>query len=1074
MSACSPQRFLPNNLNLFRDAVLTPSSVLPVENKVLALPTARSGTAQVALTGTYTGTEQADYDIEIVDTDVEIPRVSTPTSAGAGSGTLSGITASGAQQVYTLECSASGIQAKAAGVAIEGTTISAAVIGSGGNAIFLTVDQSGLIFTDSNSSLLSDMSAGQGGPSSPFIGPGFDWGSAVLDSATGLIPADAPRVAFGDDQSSVYLAYKQFANNRWEYHTVPALARDVPRGTLVKIVTGGRLATATNGADTETFTNIKTAYDLLYQIRTASTLLIVDGVVTNDRGPTGMAARELSLRTDAHAEVSSGTGSSYARGGFVNVSVAATAGTQLVTAECYGTNSNDSPNARLGHELWKLKSSLLGDLGSIATGEPYSEPAGNFGLTIPVKLPPGFGQDHGSIGAQVQYASRTGTETEPPICIVGLALGSDASDTTITFKYTARPTGDCACVGMPAPDLNNSCLGTPSEGGGSMAYQSDTIARLVLLHDWFADLVRTVTSYGNNTGTSSLEAPFIAAPFNAFLASVEQPVFNNPFVLRLSSGLQWAQATESMRTIVTNFESNLAQIDPLARSSPPGLREAGCTAWDTAFAELQADVLGAAGSPPLPNFFNVPSDRYDARLNWVLISAGIPTVGGADASTVAGDGCWRDFEDSAWWQDVDGVYAPFFSNHAYWSAKKAANGAYYSTHEFAFMPNIKCPESLKFGDEVIIRSVNASWGATYQSGDIVTLPIEAAKPLYLAGGVTGAPIQTWNPVGTVDGPLAPYSFNPDAPVAYTSANVGFTLAQGGIPFAKGDRFRFAIEGGHIRWRKNGGAWDGSSPPIPIPLASVAIDAGLLASFTAGAAASFVTGDMFRFRALQPWAISNTQSPSSAVWKWSGSTATYAADFGSSKTLGLVALLHDLPLGATATLWGGATSGATDWSEALTYRPGVIWAAIERTARYVRLVITNATAGSLQWPWIGVPLTTSLSSEVQLRRGYQMNRPGGNLQGGRFVGKTVSGDVLWTEAALTEADVDGLAAMLDHVKENNDEPIMFIPQVTRTTEPVLFARINSDEVDFPDTSGYNKNAAFERRVSANIPLAGVWQ
>jgi len=202
MSACSPQRFLPNNRNALRGATLTPSSVLPVANQVLTLPYARSGTAQVALTGTYTGTEQADYDIEILDTDIEIPRVSTPTFSGAGSGTISAIAATGTQQTYTVELTNPGTETTTASVQLEGATINALIEGTPGNSVRLIVDQSTLVFTATNYSLLEAIRAGQGSTTSPFVGQGYDWDCAVLDATTGLIPATVIRVSADADPAA--------------------------------------------------------------------------------------------------------------------------------------------------------------------------------------------------------------------------------------------------------------------------------------------------------------------------------------------------------------------------------------------------------------------------------------------------------------------------------------------------------------------------------------------------------------------------------------------------------------------------------------------------------------------------------------------------------------------------------------------------------------------------------------------------------------------------------------------------------------------------------------------------------
>ena len=63
------------------------------------------------------------------------------------------------------------------------------------------------------------------------------------------------------------------------------------------------------GSPPETYTGIVTLYDLLDQLKTQSVLVDVEGVVANDRSPTGQAAHELQTRTDAYFEPSSGEGS---------------------------------------------------------------------------------------------------------------------------------------------------------------------------------------------------------------------------------------------------------------------------------------------------------------------------------------------------------------------------------------------------------------------------------------------------------------------------------------------------------------------------------------------------------------------------------------------------------------------------------------------------------------------------------------------------------------------------------------------------------------------------------------------
>lgn len=1179
----APQRFLANNRNLLATASIEPSSVLPVANQIRPIATAREGTAIVTLSGTYTGVEQADYEIEILDTDVEVPRVSSPTFSGVGSGTISDITASGAQQTYTVECADAGSSTTTASVPIEGITIMATVEGESGNGTRITVDQSPLVFTESAYSLLTDLAAGQGGEASPFVGQGFDWDAAVLDNSTGLVPTTAHRIAFGDDRSQVYLSFKAYVDGQWQYRIVPALSRNVPKETPIYFVTGGRTVTVSRDLETEIYPGIATVYDLLYALRTQSALVVVDGIVANDRSPDGQASRELTLRTDAHADVSSGSGSPYARG-FSNVSVAADAPTQLVTAICFAVNSGDHPAAHLGAERWKLRGSLSGDLGTIVTGEPYSEPAGLFGLTIPQRLPIGYGAPKGRFAlTDIAYASQT---TQAPICPVGMSLGPNVVDQTITLTYTAKPSGDCNCTGMPIPNLSGPCLGDTIEGETFMDYSAANRERLRNLYQWASELIRVHSTYA---GTDPTQDPFVSqpSPSNSSTFSVFNP--------------------KPLFDVIGDWERTLKLVNDLPDASPD-LKTPAETAWDTAVSEFETDLGGtsgaaqyadlevfealtagdavstfidndgiekirkavprsqsfgthrfgfviadaAAGASPLARIYfygsatvaggsftpgqtyyadatdpgawtataidgitgaanlnpgyvigvaasstvleisssssfvgalnALLSDRYRMRMQQVLITGGISPLGKSDADTiVSGDGCWRDTGSSAYWKvegSVRGGYAPLFTNQPYFSAREGVDGAIFSTHEFALQLNVKCPQNLQIGDTVRLTISESGWGATYQPGDEIALPIIAASPLALNGGRDGSPVQNWSVRGTVDGPLAPYAFNPESPAPYVSADLGFQLNEGGIAYAKGDRYSFAIEGGHFRWRKNAGAWNDDSPPLPIPLSATLLEAGLSVGFSTGAAASFVAGDSFRFRALQPWAGSNAQRPNLPVWKWAGSAATYPAAFDGVEQLDMVAIVHDLPVGATVTLWGGADEDADDWSEPLTYRAGIMWAAIDHTAQFVRLEIASASGGSLTWAWLGVPLTTSLSGEMQMRRVYRMERPTGALQGGRYAGKASSGDIRWTESALDEADTDDLIAMLDYVKENSDEPLIVIAQVSRTGESPLerplFARIAADDIEFPDYMGYAQDAAFERRVSTTLPLEGVWQ
>jgi hypothetical protein len=1065
MAACAPQRFLANNTNSIRGAVLTPSSVLPVAESVLAIPTARGGTAQVSISGAYTGEEAATYDFEILDDDVATPVISAPVFTGEGSGTLEQISAALPAQEITVELSESGLPLLAAKIDFEGVTIKARTAGAAGNAIYFNVDQSGLTFTPQAYSLLNDLEAGAGGEESPLTGAEYDFDTKIL-GADNAIPVDAHRVSFGSDHN-VYLQYKVYENARWNYYFVPELKRAVPKGAVVNFVTGGRTVTVYPGSPPETYTGIVTLYDLLDKLKTESALADVEGVVANDRSPNGQAAHELQTRTDAYFEPSSGDGSDSATG-FEDITVADDAGTQLVTATCRAVTAADHSLASVGREMWELKSSILGALGTIFTNEAFS--GAQFGLRVPLRVPFGIDAQKGNFTVtDIVYAVRTELETPPPICPekgqrAGL-LGPAAVDQILTLTYTKRPDGDCNCVGMPTPNLDTACLGNEgiTGAGESMAYQTDTIERIKALRLWYTETVRGDSDVGGSPEIQSVQDPYLTNP-------------NPDGITQDAAG---ASQYLSLRDIVDRFESTLALIDPLAGGSP-SLRTDGCDAWDAAFEELQTDVA----SFDTGILYTFPTDRYVARLGYVLITAGISPLGGADASTVvSGDGCWQDYGDAYYWAIVGsdkGAYAPAFTNKPYYSSRRADDqNTYYSTHEFAFQINVKCPEDLREDDTITMAIGNAARPSMYQVGDVLTLPIIAARDLYLAGGQDSSLVQAWYVSGSVSGAFPPYAFDPDIPVPYSYGSpesLAFLLVPGGIDFVKGDRFRFSIEGGHYQWRKNGGAWNVDSPPLPIPSGATAFDDGLSVTFTPGAAPSFIAGDRFSFRALQPWAVSNLRTPTVERWQFADESPgqTLDIDIGSVQDLDTLAIaLHTLPEGATLSLQGGV-AGISDWTETPVWREGVIVLPFTatRSTRYLRLSLTDANGGGIGWLYVGQAFKTTKAADVTPHRRYRFARgDGGNNPSSRFLGKGRGADVAWNEAALTDADMTGLAATLDWVKENDDEWLVFLAQVTRPEEAML-VQVTDDEIEEHDLGEGNRNAGVDRLFDVRLSLGAV--
>lgn len=598
------QRFLGNDRNQLRVATLTPSVVQSVSQNVQDVFVSRLGKANVVLSGTYTGTEQAQYDIKIIDDTISGVLVSTPVFSGEGSGKLTNITGPTVAQTFTVELDDNGIPLLAAGVDFEGVRVVAREKGVTGNSVTFVIDQSGLTFTPSDFSLLNDLKAGAGGATTPMIGPEFDWDAKVLGSTkAGDVPADAHRIAFGDDTVNIYVAYKEYSGGKYLYHLCPELASDQLAGTRISFVTGDRsvqVEKAEPGPPVfETIPNIVTLYDMLSWIKVNSVILDVDGVVVNDRTPTGMATLELATRTDAYGGHSTGTGSKAATG-FVDVSVGSSAGTQLVVAECIAVTPSDFPLAHTGHEEWKLTSSLVqGEIARIFSGDSYAQGT-DWSVTIPIKTPDNPNQNGSGLFTvtSINYVGRPAGITPPPICPVALTLGPAATDMTIQLTYKTRPTGTCDCTSMPIPTIGGPCIG--NETGGSVAYTGPTITRLIDLYKWEADVIRAHTTY---LTTGNKEDPFV----NAGIPPI--PALADAFYTG-STAVPTQIIQEGIGTLVAHFESALAELDALPAGA---LQTAGFAAWDAAVVELKGDV----GQAPVNSGVLRQTEQYISHENLV-------------------------------------------------------------------------------------------------------------------------------------------------------------------------------------------------------------------------------------------------------------------------------------------------------------------------------------------------------------------------------------------------------------------------------------------------------------------------
>lgn len=1089
-----PQRFLANDRNLIASATLTPSAVQSVANAVIETALARVGTAQLAITGSYTGVDDAVYDFEILDDDTSTKLVSTPVFSGTGSETLGSIVATSvAAQAFKVECHSAGQIAVDAAVEVDGVQVVARAPGAAGNGLHINVDVSGLSFNATAYSLIEDVAKGAGSESAPLDGPQYDFDAAVV-GADNLIPTGAHRIAFDGDRSNVYVQYKRYTDGAWKYYFVPELANDYPAGTRVLFVTGSYAITLEDSASPpaiDTLSGVVTVYDFLNAIKTSSTMCDVDGVVANDRSPTGQASRELTLRTQARALLSSGVGSKAASG-FTAITVQPDANTELITAECIAIDSKLGLNAYVGHEAWKLKGSVSGALGTVYTGDPYV--GSTFGLTVPVDLPDADGAGNGKFTlSDVSYASRAANQSTVEICFAG-KLGPNATDQTITLKYVPRPPADCNCEGMSVPELDTRCLGGAG-GTASMGYSAGAQTRIDGLYDWVSALATKVTTYVSgkaargitdlsdvtvDTYTITNTLALAGAPYPG--GSAESPDISLTGVVNVAPYESGAVATgfadvalpSNFAALIDTFDRTLQAIDAIDAGV---LQTAGFAAWDDAVAAIEDDLNDTELATLGHRLASVATGKYELMLRRASAAAGISPLGKTSASIQSGDGCWQDYGDAFYWEVSGGTnkYAPAFTNRAYWSSAIApTTGQYMSTKEFAFIINVKCPEKLVEGDTVTLTIGNTSGLGTYQVGDVLKLPLIAAADIYLTGGIDASPVQSWYVTGSVDGPFAAYTFDPTAPAGYSSGGIAFALAAGGIPAAAGDTFQFSVEGGHFRWRKNGSAW---SSAIAITNTPTALDSGLSYAFAAGVNPSYVTGDEWTFRALQPWAVANLVDPDRQRW-FPGTTASNVyAEFASIETLDAIGIaLHTIPQGATITLTGGVAVGTTDWTESITWQTGAIvqFLSQTRSARWTQLDLASATGASIGWWWVGIAAATEYSAAVTMHRSYRLDRgsAGGLYQGGAFLGQSLSGTVEWQPGYLTESDATMLAALLDRVKSNDDEAFLFVPQYTRSAD-ALFVQVSDDDIEIADLTDYNAAATSSRKLSARLTLQGVW-
>ncbi|RRD67046.1 hypothetical protein EII19_07305 [Comamonadaceae bacterium OH2310_COT-174] len=500
-------------------------------------------------------------------------------------------------------------------------------------------------------------------------------------------------------------------------------------------------------------------------------------------------------------------------------------------------------------------------------------------------------------------------------------------------------------------------------------------------------------------------------------------------------------------------------------------------AWDALWEEVKTDLghLQAARND-LETAAHAHArylDRYKSTVDNILLSVGILPKS-KSSSTDAGS-CWTDHGGTHWWVDTEGNYLPAFTNHAYISAKRDADGKVYSTREFGFGLLVACPDRLKEGDQITVRIHSVDGHRPYQVGDEAVISTVAAGPAWLAGGVDGTDALTWRVAGSASGALPDYIVPTDGAAApvYHQAGARLQMALGGIPFALGDAFTLAIEAGQWRWRRDAGAW---SALADIPASGQApLADGLLAHFDVGAAPSFADGDAYVFAVHQPWAVGHVRDAHESAWGWAGAAATLEIDLGAPTPVAALALArYHLPAGAQVhvAIDGGApqlldTSGPV----AVLLLPAPV------QARRLLISISGAEGGHIGWLWAGVPLATDHhASQCQRVRRWAVGRGSGINPASLYAGAGDGWRLAWSpgDAAasrLLQADLQRLLPLLDWAQQQ-DEPLILVPH-HRHPQDASLVRLGADALEITDQHAWQPDDAQHRLLSATLDLEPVF-
>jgi hypothetical protein len=556
-------------------------------------------------------------------------------------------------------------------------------------------------------------------------------------------------------------------------------------------------------------------------------------------------------------------------------------------------------------------------------------------------------------------------------------------------------------------------------------------------------------------GTAYVTGDIVYAPGMPTGATVgTDPVDRMTFFYQCTSGGSAGSHTDANYSL---FTSGVAVIE-----------DYGTTDWEC-IGVMQSGLLIRPGDINAnASFTGYTIDDYlEARYGSLMDNA--RAAAGLDPSfkqaSINGDDCWHDHPELGFYFESQDGLLPMFVGYGYHSAKLVLdeNGHPFAQSTQEFYVGIKwgCPDKIKVDDQITITLDGVSGGpVTYQLSDEWDVSVAHADPLQLGGGQDGDDTLTWSVLSS-DGTFAPYALITTAPAPYSDGGLGFQITPGLIAFALGDAFRFSIEGGHFRWRRDGGSWTTTT-------IGSGIDAGdgLDINLVGGAAPSWVAGDAWSFAAEATNGPDRAKSPTDGRFAWTGSTTLTIAPSTPGPATTLAICDHHIPSDAAIRLQGTDDNFATTPTDiAITWAAGNILATFASVTR-AKWRITVDKSGDMFWPFLGVPMQPTLrdpsSGDLKPDYGHFTRRrrfAGIGVRAG--IGGEISHDVVCAES------LEDFEAGLDFASANDDSSFGL---VTNTAAGELsLVRFNVVEYDVKDQLFDYQASVLDRYQSFTLPV-----